>query len=84
MAIKFIVSIHPWILGIPELNISSLDPFFLDEYLLHYDSGDISGKCLYKNVYTSGLMNIQITDVRLISITWILDTRIVKVIVIEQ
>jgi hypothetical protein len=50
--------------GIPELNISSLDPFFLDEYLLHYDSGDISGKCLYKNVYTSGLMNVKITDVR--------------------
>lgn len=55
--------------GIPELNISSLDPFFLDEYLLHYDSGDISGKCLYKNVYTSGLMNIKITDVRYVKVS---------------
>lgn len=50
--------------GIPELNISALDPFYLDEYLLHYDSGDISGKCLFKNVYTHGLKNVKITDVR--------------------
>lgn len=50
--------------GIPELNISSLDPFFLDEYLLHYDSGDISGKCLFKNVYTYGLKSVKITEVR--------------------
>lgn len=52
------------ITGIPELNISALDPFYLDEYLLHYDSGDISGKCLFKNVNTYGLRGVKITDVR--------------------
>jgi len=50
--------------GIPELNIASLDPFFLDEYLLNYEAGDIAGKALFKNVYTHGLSGIKILDVR--------------------
>lgn len=51
--------------GIPELNITSLDPFYLNEYLMHFDSTQIEGKSLFKDVYNHGLGSIKIVDVRL-------------------
>lgn len=51
--------------GIPQLNISSLDPFYLNEYLMHFDSPQIEGKALFKDVYNHGLGSIKIVDVRL-------------------
>ncbi|XP_050419941.1 uncharacterized protein LOC126832932 [Adelges cooleyi] len=50
--------------GIPQLNISSLDPYYMDEYLMHFDSEQLEGKCLFKNVYNHGLGSIKIVDVR--------------------
>jgi hypothetical protein len=50
--------------GIPELNITSLDPFYLNEYLMHFDSSQIEGKTLFKDVFNHGLGSIKIVDVR--------------------
>jgi len=50
--------------GIPDLNISALDPFYLDEYLLSYDAGEIAGKCLFKGSLVHGLLGVKITGVR--------------------
>lgn len=50
--------------GIPELNITSLDPFYLNEYLMHFDATQIEGKSLFKDVYNHGLGSIKIIDVR--------------------
>jgi len=50
--------------GIPQLNITSLDPFYLNEYLMHFESTQIEGKSLFKDVYNQGLGSIKIIDVR--------------------
>jgi len=50
--------------GIPQLNITSLDPFYLNEYLMHFESTQIEGKALFKDVYNHGLGSIKIVDVR--------------------
>jgi len=50
--------------GIPQLNITTLDPFYLNEYLMHFDSPQIEGKSLFKDVYNHGLGSIKIVDVR--------------------
>ncbi|XP_050547089.1 uncharacterized protein LOC126908830 [Daktulosphaira vitifoliae] len=53
--------------GIPQLNITTLDPYHLDEYLMHFDSAQIDGKCLFKNVNDYGLSTIRIVDVRFVT-----------------
>lgn len=50
--------------GIPQLNITNLDPFYLNEYLMHFESPQIEGKSLFKDVYNHGLGSIKILDVR--------------------
>lgn len=47
------------------MNITKLDPFYLNEYLMHFESTQIEGKALFKDVYNHGLGAIKIVDVRL-------------------
>nr|XP_018916203.1 PREDICTED: protein takeout-like [Bemisia tabaci] len=50
--------------GVPELNMTGLDPLYVPEYIQDYEGGEIYGKGIVKNSYVRGLAGLKVLDVR--------------------
>lgn len=51
-------------LGIPELDVPSLDPFFVDFQSNNYRVGDVTGQIVTKNVKSYGLSKTRFLSVK--------------------
>jgi hypothetical protein len=50
--------------GIPELELESIDPLRVPEMMMSYDANTIAGKVTLKDTVTRGIGKLKIMDVR--------------------